>query len=59
MLHLDKTPEAFNQFGVAHLPPVHLGRQTHVWDAVVADAARGGRKIALFRCTQMILRDRG
>jgi 1,4-dihydroxy-2-naphthoyl-CoA hydrolase len=126
MLHLDKTPEAFNQFGVAHLPrligvevitvaaeglvgrlelrpellapngylraatvialadtlagygtianlpegakgfttielkanflgtvregvivctatPVHLGRQTHVWDAVVADEATGAR----------------
>ena len=38
--------------------PVHLGRQTQVWDAVVADEA-GGRKIALFRCTQLILRDRG
>ena len=47
MLHLDKTPEAFNQFGVAHLPPVHLGRQTHVWDAVVADAARGAQDRAV------------
>jgi len=36
-------------------PPVHLGRSTHVWDAVVTDEA-SGRKIALFRCTQMILR---
>ena len=35
--------------------PVHLGRTTHVWDAVVTDEA-SGRKIALFRCTQMILR---
>jgi len=33
--------------------PVHLGRMTQVWDAVVTDEA--GRKIALFRCTQMIL----
>ncbi|HOB46146.1 MAG TPA: PaaI family thioesterase [Zoogloea sp.] len=32
----------------------HLGRNTQVWDAVVTDAANG-RKIALFRCTQMIL----
>jgi 1,4-dihydroxy-2-naphthoyl-CoA hydrolase len=34
--------------------PVHLGRNTQVWDAEVT-AADGGRKIALFRCTQMIL----
>jgi 1,4-dihydroxy-2-naphthoyl-CoA hydrolase len=33
--------------------PVHLGRTTQVWDAVVSDES--GRKIALFRCTQMIL----
>ena len=33
----------------------HLGRNTQVWDAVVTDEA-SGRKIALFRCTQMILR---
>ena len=32
----------------------HMGRTTQVWDAVVADEA-GGRRIALFRCTQMIL----
>lgn len=32
----------------------HLGRNTHVWDAVVTDEV-SGRKIALFRCTQMIL----
>jgi len=32
----------------------HLGRNTQVWDAVVTDEATG-RKIALFRCTQMIL----
>ena len=32
----------------------HLGRSTHVWDAVVTDEATG-RKLALFRCTQMIL----
>ena len=32
----------------------HLGRNTQVWDAVVTDTATG-RKIALFRCTQMVL----
>jgi 1,4-dihydroxy-2-naphthoyl-CoA hydrolase len=31
----------------------HGGRRTQVWDATVLDP--GGRKIALFRCTQMIL----
>ncbi|MES2089311.1 MAG: PaaI family thioesterase [Pseudomonadota bacterium] len=36
----------------------HLGRQTQVWDAVVTDEATG-RKIALFRCTQMILWPKG
>ena len=34
--------------------PVHLGRTTQVWDAVVT-AEAGGGKIALFRCTQMVL----
>ena len=32
----------------------HLGRNTQVWDAVVTDEATG-RKIALVRCTQMVL----
>ncbi|MBX3684862.1 MAG: PaaI family thioesterase [Rhodocyclaceae bacterium] len=32
---------------------VHTGRTTQVWDAEVTGA--GGRKLALFRCTQMIL----
>ncbi|NML14694.1 PaaI family thioesterase [Azohydromonas caseinilytica] len=32
----------------------HLGRNTQVWDAVVSDEATG-KKIALFRCTQMVL----
>jgi len=36
----------------------HLGKTTHVWDAVVTDEA-SGRKLALFRCTQMILWPRG
>jgi uncharacterized protein (TIGR00369 family) len=35
--------------------PAHLGRTTQVWDAVVSRHA-DGRPIALFRCTQMILR---
>ena len=33
---------------------VHLGRSTQVWDAIVADEATGNR-LALYRCTQMIL----
>ena len=32
----------------------HLGKSTQVWDAVVTDE-ESGRKLALFRCTQMIL----
>ena len=34
--------------------PVHLGRTTQVWDAEVSVEATGA-KIALFRCTQMVL----
>jgi uncharacterized protein (TIGR00369 family) len=34
--------------------PVHLGRTTQVWDALVSDEANG-KKIALFRCTQAVL----
>ena len=34
--------------------PVHLGRTTQVWDAEVTTEG-GGKTIALFRCTQMIL----
>jgi uncharacterized protein (TIGR00369 family) len=34
--------------------PVHLGNTTQVWDAVVSARARQ-RKLALFRCTQLIL----
>jgi uncharacterized protein (TIGR00369 family) len=37
--------------------PVHLGRQTHVWDATVVNET-SGRVIALFRCTQMVLAPR-
>lgn len=34
--------------------PAHLGNTTQVWDAVVSDRATG-RKIALFRCTQLVI----
>jgi uncharacterized protein (TIGR00369 family) len=34
--------------------PVHLGRTTQVWDAEVTNEDTG-RKIATFRCTQMVL----
>ena len=34
--------------------PAHIGRRTQVWDARAWDET-SGRKIALFRCTQMIL----
>ena len=34
--------------------PVHLGRTTQVWDAVITNEA-DGKPIALFRCTQMVL----
>ena len=32
----------------------HLGRSTHVWDAVITQRETG-RRLALFRCTQLIL----
>lgn len=34
--------------------PVHLGRTTQVWDAEVT-VEGSGAKVALFRCTQMVL----
>ncbi len=34
--------------------PVHLGKTTQVWDAVVTHEG-SGKTIALFRCTQLIL----
>jgi 1,4-dihydroxy-2-naphthoyl-CoA hydrolase len=37
--------------------PVHLGRQTQVWDATVTNASTG-KLMALFRCTQMVLAPR-
>jgi uncharacterized protein (TIGR00369 family) len=33
---------------------VHLGRTTHVWDAAVTHGPER-RKLALFRCTQLVL----
>jgi 1,4-dihydroxy-2-naphthoyl-CoA hydrolase len=35
----------------------HMGRSTQVWDAVVTHED-SGKKLALFRCTQMILQAR-
>jgi 1,4-dihydroxy-2-naphthoyl-CoA hydrolase len=34
--------------------PVHLGRTTQVWDALITVEASGAR-VALFRCTQLVL----
>jgi uncharacterized protein (TIGR00369 family) len=34
--------------------PVHLGRTTHVWDAIVTHK-ESGKTIAMFRCTQLVL----
>lgn len=39
---------------VCEATPVHLGRSTQVWDAEVRNEVNGQR-LALFRCTQMIL----
>jgi 1,4-dihydroxy-2-naphthoyl-CoA hydrolase len=38
--------------------PAHLGRTTQVWDAEVRARHSGGKIIALFRCTQLLLRPR-
>jgi uncharacterized protein (TIGR00369 family) len=35
--------------------PAHAGRSTQVWDAVVTHR-ESGKTIAMFRCTQMVLR---
>jgi 1,4-dihydroxy-2-naphthoyl-CoA hydrolase len=39
---------------VAVATPVHRGKTTQVWDATVIHK-ESGRKLAVFRCTQMIL----
>jgi uncharacterized protein (TIGR00369 family) len=36
---------------------IHSGRTTQLWDATVADEE--GRTLALFRCTQLVLREPG
>jgi 1,4-dihydroxy-2-naphthoyl-CoA hydrolase len=41
----------------ASAKPVHLGKTTQVWDAVVIHKD-SGKILALFRCTQMILYSR-
>ncbi len=70
MLHLPEGAQSFttielksNHLGTARegrveatAHPVHLGRTTQVWDATVT---AGGKTIALFRCTQMILWPKG
>jgi len=38
--------------------PVHLGKTTQVWDAVVTHRETG-KTLALFRCTQMVLYSKG
>ncbi|MEE2929286.1 MAG: PaaI family thioesterase [Pseudomonadota bacterium] len=38
----------------AQTTAIHVGRSTHVWDAEVT-AVETGKRMALFRCTQMIL----
>jgi uncharacterized protein (TIGR00369 family) len=35
---------------------IHAGRSTQVWDATVTDE-RTGKTVAVFRCTQLVLRD--
>jgi len=39
---------------VCRCTPAHLGRQTQVWDAEITNESTG-RRMALFRCTQMVL----
>jgi len=43
------TPEILNAHGAGH-----LGRTTQVWDAVVTVEGTE-KRLALFRCTQMVL----
>lgn len=38
--------------------PLHRGKTTHVWDAVIKNATKD-KTIALFRCTQMLLYPKG
>jgi len=43
---------------VAETIPRHAGRTTHVWDVEVTTPGKP-RPIALFRCTQLVLRPQG
>jgi acyl-coenzyme A thioesterase PaaI-like protein len=38
---------------ICEATPEHIGRSTHIWSATVTD--KSGKKVALFRCTQMVL----
>jgi 1,4-dihydroxy-2-naphthoyl-CoA hydrolase len=40
---------------VCEATPLHIGRTTQVWDAVATDEATG-RRLAVFRCTELVLR---
>ena len=42
----------------ARATPVHVGGATQVWDCEVTHADTG-KRMALFRCTQMVLKKRG
>jgi uncharacterized protein (TIGR00369 family) len=42
---------------VCEATPAHIGSSTQVWDALVTDES-DGRVLAIFRCSQMVLRDR-
>ncbi len=42
----------------AQATPLHKGRTTQVWDAVVSHG-EGGKTLAHFRCTQMVLWPKG
>jgi 1,4-dihydroxy-2-naphthoyl-CoA hydrolase len=39
---------------VCDATPLHMGRSTHVWDSEVRNEA-SGQRLAVFRCTQVIL----
>jgi uncharacterized protein (TIGR00369 family) len=39
---------------VCEATPLHVGRTTQVWDAVVTEET-SGRRLAVFRCTQVVL----
>ncbi len=54
-----------NHLGTAHdgvlvctATPVHVGRSTHVWDAMV-EHEPSHRRLVIFRCTQLILSGEG